>query len=74
MTGGIDRLDRCIKDLMIWKLHHCGILRHWLMRNLCWSLKLSESLTDKATNRELERKRERNMSALLFLLIKALTH
>lgn len=74
MTGGAGSLYRCIKDLMVWKLHHCGVLMCWLMRNLCWSLKLSESLTGKAANRELERQSERNMPALLFMVMKALIH
>lgn len=34
----------------------------------------TESLTGKATNTELEKQSERNMSALLFLVMKALTH
>lgn len=63
MTGGVSSLDRCIKDLMTQKLHHCSGLMCWLMRNLCWSLKLSKFL---ATNRDLERQSERKRFILLF--------
>lgn len=72
MAGGVRSLDRGIKDLMIQKLRHRGVPTRWLMRNLCWSLKLSESFTGKVT--ESLKGKVKETCLLSFFLIKPLTH